>query len=70
MTATGLDLKFLGGLEVSVDGKSRRFRRFPARYTRLSIDELPGDAPQLGAHTRQVAAEAGLAAGELNAILK
>ena len=56
--------KALGVLqEVESDGKMRTVRRFPARFSSLR-PQLHARAPRLGEHTREVALELGLEAGE------
>jgi crotonobetainyl-CoA:carnitine CoA-transferase CaiB-like acyl-CoA transferase len=52
--------------EVEDDGKARRVRRFPARFSALR-PKLHGHAPRLGEHTRQIAAELGMSEQEVNA---
>lgn len=53
--------------EVAIDGKVRRFRRFPARFSKLKL-KSHGRAPSLGEHTREIALEVGTSIGDLEAI--
>jgi crotonobetainyl-CoA:carnitine CoA-transferase CaiB-like acyl-CoA transferase len=55
--------------EVKSDGTVRKVRRFPARFSKLRLKPLQG-APKLGEHTRQIAAELGLSADELDELLR
>jgi len=56
--------KALGVLEeVGGDGETRRVKRFPARFSSLR-PQLNTRAPKLGEHTREVARELGLDAGQ------
>jgi crotonobetainyl-CoA:carnitine CoA-transferase CaiB-like acyl-CoA transferase len=53
--------------EVAIDGKVRRFRRFPARFSKLK-PESHTRAPDLGEHTREIALEIGTSSADLEAI--
>jgi crotonobetainyl-CoA:carnitine CoA-transferase CaiB-like acyl-CoA transferase len=54
--------------EVADAGKSRKVRRFPARFTRLK-PKLHGHAPARGEHTREVATELGMSASDMADLL-
>jgi formyl-CoA transferase len=51
--------------EVESDGKVRKLRRFPARFSKLQ-PKMHARAPKLGEHTREIARELGLSADALN----
>ncbi|HEV8516961.1 MAG TPA: CoA transferase [Burkholderiales bacterium] len=53
--------------EVAIDGKVRRFRRFPARFSKLK-PKSQTCAPGLGEHTREIALETGTSSGDLEAL--
>ena len=55
--------------EMKSDGRTDRFRRFPARFSELKTKAL-GRAPKLGEHTRQIAEELGFSGAALDELLK
>lgn len=55
--------------EVASEGKTRKTRRFPVRFSRLQ-PKLHGRAPRLGEHTREIAGELGLSMNEIEELLR
>ena len=55
--------------EMKRDGRTERYRRFPARFGTLKPATL-ACAPKLGEHTRQIAGELGFSAAQLAEILR